>query len=262
MQISPFSPLSIPKRISNPVHSAAIPSATDTVHFSAKRPEPFKSSDSPLQELFESALASNKGESESLNKATTLLLRDVSSGFNYPDLTVHPGTAAIGFIPGSQTRILRSLRNLGLEVPLQLGESINYLTVELPDSSDKAKGATLQNHWEALQEWADQSADVRYISPLMKEKNGYRKVLTDEMTIRFETVPTKAELKRIEDRLGLVPVKQDNYVKQQFMMKNPRSTWTHILTTAKQLGGKNKDILGNLKITFLSPTFISEYRRG
>ncbi len=107
---------------------------------------------------------------------------------------------------------------------------------------------------ESIQRLLDEGA-IEFFTPVLRDPaSDLRRILTDEICVRFKKVPSAGELKIFEKRYGVTVARQNEFAPAQFIVKVNEPEGLRTLEVANQIEADGE-------VEFAAPNFLSEYRR-
>lgn len=107
---------------------------------------------------------------------------------------------------------------------------------------------------ESLRQLLDEGA-VECFTPVLRDPaSDLRRILTDEISLRFKQIPSARDLKTVEKKYGVTIARQNEFAPRQFIVKVKEPEGLRTLEVANQLDAADE-------VEFAAPNFISEYRR-
>lgn len=96
---------------------------------------------------------------------------------------------------------------------------------------------------------------VEFVTPVLwDEKSETKQILTDEITVRFNAVPSLHTLRELQKRFGVTVARRNEFVPRQVIMRVTNPNGLRTLNVAKQL-----DRVG--EVEFATPNFLTELRK-
>ena len=154
-------------------------------------------------------------------------------------------TIAVRFREGVKTDIDHALRALG---QVRIDRSQRLAIVEFIDAAQRDRAE------KRLQKWLDDGI-AEFVTPVLRDADSQLyQILTDEITVRFESVLPLKRLKAMEQKYGVTVARQNEFVPNQFIVKVAQPEGLRTLEVASQLDAADE-------VEFAAPNFISEHRR-
>jgi hypothetical protein len=150
---------------------------------------------------------------------------------------------AVRYSEDAKESVRNALRSLG---EVKSVESQRLLIVELSAPADESL--------KTIQEMVDRG-EVEFFTPvLLDEKSRLHQILTDEISVRFKTLPPAKQLREMARKYGVTIARQNEFAPNQFIVRAIRSSGLDTLDVASRLDSAEE-------VEFATPNFISEIRR-
>jgi hypothetical protein len=147
--------------------------------------------------------------------------------------------------PGAEEAVAQRLRALCHTEPIP---SRRLLVARLPGPPDRE---AMMNQ---LQDWVKEGL-VEFATPVIEDGDGsYRRIPTDEITVRFKSPAPEETLRKLEEKYGVKAARQNEFVPNQYTVHVPDPVGSRPLEVAQQINAEDT-------VEFAEPNYISEFRR-
>ncbi len=154
-------------------------------------------------------------------------------------------TLAVRYREDVKTDIYQALRTMGR---VRIDQARRLAIVEFSGTAQRDQAEN------RLRKWLDDGI-VEFVTPVLRDADSQLlQILTDEITVRFESVLPLKRLKAMEQKYGVTVARQNEFVPNQFIVKVTQPEGLRTLEVASQLDAADE-------VEFATPNFISEHRR-